>query len=70
MLTLVVLWLTVRLVFLVFREQSDQSFAIETASNAIRAQDKSEHSMYNKDLAQTIKKEFDAQKGLVYLVYH
>eukprot|EP00603_Paraphysomonas_imperforata_P005705 CAMPEP_0114426642 /NCGR_PEP_ID=MMETSP0103-20121206/7911_1 /TAXON_ID=37642 ORGANISM="Paraphysomonas imperforata, Strain PA2" /NCGR_SAMPLE_ID=MMETSP0103 /ASSEMBLY_ACC=CAM_ASM_000201 /LENGTH=65 /DNA_ID=CAMNT_0001595625 /DNA_START=142 /DNA_END=336 /DNA_ORIENTATION=+ len=43
--------------------ESDQNFAIETATAAVRTQEKSEHATYHKGLAQAVKKEFDAQKG-------
>lgn len=41
----------------------DQLFAIESATNALRAQEKSETTMYFKDLAELVKKDFDATKG-------
>lgn len=43
--------------------QSDQNFAIETASNAVRAQEKSEQAGYHKGLAHAVKQELDAHKG-------
>jgi hypothetical protein len=57
--------LTPALLFL----QSDQNFAIETAAGAVRAQEKEggEQAVYNKGLAQAVKKELDAQKGWVRL---
>ena len=43
--------------------EADQMFAIESATNALRAQEKSETTMYFKDLAELVKKDFDTSKG-------
>lgn len=43
--------------------EADIGIVIEMASNALRAQEKSEKTIYHKDIAQIIKHDLDAQKG-------
>ncbi len=43
--------------------EADQLYAVETASNALRTQEKSETALYHKDVAEIIKKDFDTNKG-------
>ena len=50
--------------------QADQTFAIETATNAIRTQEKSEITLYHKDIAEVVKKEFDSVKGYAVNLHH
>lgn len=41
----------------------DQGTVLEIASNALRAQEKSERTLYHKDVAQMVKHDLDNQKG-------
>jgi hypothetical protein len=50
--------------------EADQAFAIESATNALRIQEKSETTMYFKDLAELVKKDFDTAKGYVDVLCH
>jgi dynein light chain LC8-type len=43
--------------------EADQAVVIEIASSALRAQEKSERTLYHKDVAQMVKKGLDTQKG-------
>jgi dynein light chain LC8-type len=43
--------------------EADQNIAFEIAANALKLQDKGEHIVYQKDLAQSIKQELDKSKG-------
>jgi hypothetical protein len=43
--------------------EADQGMVIEIASNALRAQEKSERTIYHKDVSQMIKQDLDTQKG-------
>ena len=45
--------------------KADQVFAIDTAANAIKAQDKGEQARYYKDIAEMVKRELDTQRGYV-----
>ena len=47
----------------------DQNFTIEIATNALKTQEKSEHPIYHKDIAQLIKQQLDATKGYFFKVY-
>ena len=48
---------------------ADQALVIETASNALKTQDKGEQASYHKDIAQIIKQELDKSKGQVFVLY-
>ena len=41
----------------------DREFTLEVAQNALKTQDKTDRVVYQKDIAQNIKQEFDNQKG-------
>jgi dynein light chain LC8-type len=43
--------------------EADQAMVVEIASNALRAQEKSERTIYHKDVAQMVKQDLDNQKG-------
>jgi hypothetical protein len=43
--------------------EADQSIAIEIAINALKSQEKSEKTLYHKDVAQLVKHDLDTQKG-------
>ena len=43
--------------------EADQGVVIEIASSALRAQEKSERTLYHKDVAQMVKQGLDTQKG-------
>ena len=43
--------------------EADQALSIEIATNALKVQDKGEHLVYQKDLAQMVKQELDKTKG-------
>ena len=43
--------------------QADQSFTIDISTNALKTQEKSEHPVYHKDIAQIIKQQLDSTKG-------
>ena len=43
--------------------EADKVIAIEIATNALKLQEKSEKTLYHKDIAQVIKQELDSQKG-------
>ena len=46
-----------------YTRQADHILTLEIASNALKSQDRGEHSTYHKDVAQIIKQELDSQKG-------
>jgi dynein light chain LC8-type len=43
--------------------EAEQAFAIEIATNALKTQEKSEKTLYHKDIAKIVKEEFDTTKG-------
>ncbi len=43
--------------------EADQSIVVELALNALKSQDKSDHMVYQKDMAQMLKTELDKSKG-------
>lgn len=43
--------------------ENDQAAAIEIAINALRTQEKSEKTLYHKDVAQLVKQDLDSQRG-------